>query len=394
MITPDERIQFSKIQSISFLFPRDYSKYEDNPKELQDNYETVRAVFNDDGVMCSGLELHPYRVYFDGNFVKTGGIRGVATLPSERNKGYVRKLFEYIMEEMYEKGYVFSYLFPFSYSYYRKFGYELNMNIVQCILPFSSLNHFRQFGKMELFLPHMDSSHIKSIYNQYIQGKNLALDLQSHWSMFHKEDPYASNIYLYTWYDKEGKAKGYLQYAIDRSDKSSSKPDMKLKEIIWLNGDAFRGMMAFLNSFASQFRNLIFMIPDHEDISLYFPEQKEIQQQIQAYGANRVVNVKKALKLMKTPAGSGKITIEIKDDFFPRNTGRYLIEWENGDKMVTSGRKEEPGLICGVHHLSQLITGYRTAAQLQMAGHIEVLDEIEVLNSLFPKKDLYILDVY
>jgi predicted acetyltransferase len=298
------------------------------------------------------------------------------------------------MEEMYDEGYVFSFLYPFSYSYYRKFGYEFNMSIVQCTLPFSALSHFRQTGKVELLLSYTDPSCIKSVYEQYIQGKNLALDWQSHWSRFHKNDPYSSNVYLYVWYDGEDNAKGYLQYTIDRSDMNSVKPDMRLREIVWLNGDAFRGMMAFLNGFASQFRNLIFVIPEHEDISLYFSEQGDIQQQIRIHGCNRVVHVKKALELMKTPAGRGKAVIEVRDDFFPKNTDRYLIEWENGEKMVIAGRKEEADLICSVHHLSQLITGYRSITQLQTAGCVEVRCEPGLLDSLFPRKALYILDMF
>lgn len=393
-IKPEENIEFSKILNISFLFPRDYSGYKENPEEFQKGYENVRAVFDDAGKMCSGLILLPYRVYFDGSFVKMGGVAGVVTLPSERNKRYVRRLFEHIMEEMYDNEYVFSYLFPFSYAYYRKFGYELNMSLVECTIPFDALSHFKQQGKVELFLPQMDSSQIKSIYNQYIQGRNLALDMDSHWSRFHKEDPYASNTYLYTWYDYEGRAKGYLQYTIDRSDSSSSKPDMRLKEIIWLNGDAFRGMMAFLNSFASQFRNLIFQVPDFEDISPFFPDQRIIQQQIKPFGSNRVVNVRKALELMKTPVGAGKAVIEVQDPFFPRNTGRYLVEWENGKKMIRPGQNNEPDLICGVNHLSQLITGYKTVSRLKETGHVDAAGEPGVLDSLFPKKDLCIFDAF
>ncbi|HHY82496.1 MAG TPA: GNAT family N-acetyltransferase [Clostridiales bacterium] len=393
-ITPEERIQFSKIQSISYLFPRDYSRYEKNPDEFKEGYEYVRAAFDDSGKMCSGLELYNFRAVFDGNIVQTGGIAGVATLPAERNKRYVRKLFEYIIEEMYERGDVFSYLYPFSYEFYRKFGYELNMTTIKCTVPFTALEHFRQSGRMELYLPGMDPTDIKSVYSLFIQGKNLALDAESHWNRFHKRDPYQSNTYLYIWYDNEGLAKGYLQYTIDRSDKNSSLPDMKLNEIIWLNGDAFRGMMAFLYGFAPLFRNLVFVIPNHIDILTYFPEQKEIHQQIQVNGSNRIVNAKKALKLMKAPEGQGALAIEVLDQFFPKNSGKYLIEWENGSIMISSGQNHKVSMSCGINHLSQLITGFSTVQRLYEAGHISISGDMDKLNCLFTEKDLFINDYF
>ena len=62
--------------------------------------------------------------------------------------------------------------------------------------------------------------------------------------------------------------------------------------------------------------------------------------------------------------------------------------------MVFAGRKEEADLICSVHHLSQLITGYRSITQLQTAGCVEVRCEPGLLDSLFPRKALYILDMF
>ena len=76
------------------------------------------------------LRPDPYRMIFDGSEAKMGGS---AVSPHFRKKGkkYIRNIFEYAMNEMYEDGYIFSYLYPFSHVYYRKFGYELNMTTIK-----------------------------------------------------------------------------------------------------------------------------------------------------------------------------------------------------------------------------------------------------------------------
>ena len=60
---------------------------------------------------------------------------------------------------------------------------------------------------------------------------------------------------------------------------------------------------------------------------------------------NRVVNAQKALELMQVPCGNGNITIEIKDEFFTRNSAKYKVIWENGRLEVISGR-DESDIIC------------------------------------------------
>jgi predicted acetyltransferase len=391
-IKPAERIQLSKIQGIAFLFTQDFSEYEQNPEKFEKGYETGRAAFDDSGKMCSGLELIPYHVRFDGNTVPMGGIGGVASLPEERKKRYIRKVFEYCTEEMYEKGVVFSYLYPFSHEYYRKFGYELNLTGIECAVPFSSLSHFRQTGDVRMFVPGMETSDIISVYRQFIQDKNLSVVReQKHWERFFGKDPFKTNIFLYVWYDGEGVAKGYFQYSVERNEKNRQEQNMKIHEFIWLNGEAFAGMLAFLNGFYPQFRNLFLRLPHFADILSFFPEPYKVEQHIRTQGMNRVVNVRKALQLMKAPSGSGEAVIEVEDPFFPRNSGRYLVVWEDGKSGVAESDRE-PDMICSVNDLSQLITGFATVSQLHTAGRIEAKRGFDRLDKLFAKKKLFLND--
>lgn len=85
------------------------------------------GAFEED-TMFSTFAVTDFTQFFDGNQVKMGGIGGVATLPSHRRKGGIRGIFQAALADMYENGYDFSYLYPFSTAYYRKFGYENCVN--------------------------------------------------------------------------------------------------------------------------------------------------------------------------------------------------------------------------------------------------------------------------
>ncbi len=56
---------------------------------------------------------------------RLGGIAGVATPPELRRRGYAGRLLVETVRTLRERGYALSALFPFSYDYYRKYGWEL-----------------------------------------------------------------------------------------------------------------------------------------------------------------------------------------------------------------------------------------------------------------------------
>jgi len=393
-IKPEERIQFSKIVSIAYLINQDFTEYENNPEKFQEGYERVRAAFDDSGKMCAGMALNPYQIRFDGNTVPMAGVGGVATLPEYRRRGYIREIFKYCLAEMYDKDYVFSYLYPFSYEYYRKFGYELNMINTQYTIPFSSLAHFKQSGAVQMFAPGSDAADIISVYNEFTEDKNLSVVREdTHWKRFLEKDPYKMNVFLYVWYDSNGRPKGYFQCSIDRNVDRGQSPNMRVNECLWSSGEAFAGMMAFLYGFSSQLQSLMIRVPLFMDIISFFPEPSNIEGRIQFQGMNRVVNVQKSLELMRVPSGSGSLVIAVNDNYIKANTDRYKIEWEDGESRVRRS-KDEPDLICEINDFSQLITGFSSVSSLLNAGRIEVKGDIRKLNSFFTKTDLFLNDFF
>ena len=201
------------------------------------------------------------------------------------------------------------------------------------------------------------------------------------------------NVYIYTWYDKEGSAKGYIKYGILSKDGNENDHDIKVNEFIWLNTEAFTGILAFLKNSASHFGNIFWKSPSFVDFLSFFPEPYQIEQHIETSGMNRVVNAQKALELLQAPSGSGDITIEIQDEFFTRNSGKYRVMWGNSKLEVISS-SDKSDIICNINNFSQLVTGFSSVSQLQTAKKIEVSGDIAVLNKLFPKKDLFLNDFF
>ena len=139
-ITKEERLQSAQLFAIAFespFDPNDLTPFAENP--------CIWAAFDEEsGEMMSTVYVTDYRVQFDGGRYKMGGIGGVASLPQYRRAGGIRACFQKALPILYREGYVFSYLYPFSTAYYRKFGYE------SCVQRYLAVLDLRQLGGVVL----------------------------------------------------------------------------------------------------------------------------------------------------------------------------------------------------------------------------------------------------
>jgi len=220
------------------------------------------------------------------------------------------------MNEMYENGYVFSYLYPFSHVYYRKFGYELNMTTKNYSIPTSSFRQFAQTGRMSMVTDDAERQTVKKMYEEFIKDKNLSVvRTDKLWQRRFDNDPYRDSVFLYIWYDSQNEARGYVQYHTEKS--GGIKATIVIRELVWLDPEALRGIFAFMGKFGSQVEKMVWKAPSFVDLVPFFDEPYDIGQEIHMYGMNRIVNVQKALETIALPEGSGEVVIRVRTDSSP-----------------------------------------------------------------------------
>src|SRR5437660_3229891 len=101
------------------------------PDEIADSELPYLRVVDVDGRVVSCLSVYPSYIFVGSSQVPMGGIGNVATLTTERNRGYASALMRDTIRRLGEWGLYTSVLFPYSYPFYRKFGYELGGNHCQ-----------------------------------------------------------------------------------------------------------------------------------------------------------------------------------------------------------------------------------------------------------------------
>jgi len=392
-INSEEDIYSSLVATVSYFgkMPENYAERIENPPVRGVVNENEWAGFDDSGRICSRMNLEDYKIHFDGHITGMCGVGGVATLPEHRNGGFVRGMFEKALPEMKERGFVFSYLYPFSYAFYRKFGYELCYMRNAVTIPADNFKGYAYDGNVAMYESGGDISGYTDVYNEFARGRNLSMSRDAEtWERMVAKDPYVSGRYSYLHRDADSRADAYLLFRVDSFD-HRVKNTLRATEIAWTTPEGLHALFGFLGVFFAQFDKVYWEAPDGLHVPSMFDESGGVELVRAASGMNRVVDVGAALRLLKVPAAPGRASVRVFDGQIESNTGAYEIEWADGASRVekTNGAAD---LEIDIQTLTQLATGFINADEAAVKRGVRVNGNMDALRALFVRKDLYLME--
>jgi len=385
-ILAEERDAARRVQTIAFLGASDP---DESPPDPDASASQCWASFTDSGVMAACFDVIPYTMMFDGHPVKMGGIGSVSTLPEHRHAGHVRAIFAQALAAMRDEGVLFSYLYPFSHEFYRKFGYELcsihdvatfQTEYVNTLAPSGRLEHYQKDDDVEPFL---------EIHRAFSGLFNLAVvqDEQAMRRMLNDSSDNARR-YVYLWRDSTGRAKSYLAFTTEGQE---SPCVMVIRRFEWLDDEGFQGMLSQLRKFSNPYETFRWHVPPSVDYAALAHDPWKITCTRECSGMNRVVDVRAALALLKPPEGDGSCTIAVTDHFLDWNNSCHTVEWSGGQIGVSQAKGRADATV-PVTTLVQLMCGFTTPAAAQLTGAITIDQNEAALERLFPLKPVYITE--
>ena len=370
---------------ICFKLPVDFDRRRREIQAETDSLEGRYGVFTDEGAMMSYLIDNPFHIYYDGHEVPCGGVGSVTTLPEYRAGGTMRALLNYTLQKAREKGQVFSMLGPFSYPFYRKFGYEASYSCCEYTVPIAQFAPFRHTGWAQRLRggDEADLSKLARLYNRFARPYNLAIARDEaffHRRFLNKPDETFLNEHTFFYLLGEGEEAGaYLMFRF-----APEAHEDKLMEIVDLAFDGVTGLRMLFGFLAR-------MSADYHTVRMRLPGDVRLHQLLAVpprLGVNstrmaRVVNVPEALRLAKKPAGL-RAVMAVKDDVLPENDGTFLVE---GDKVTRT--QEEADLAVDVRALAPMLLGSLPLESALYREDVAVRGNGEALRALFPAKTLY-----
>lgn len=401
-LTPDDLPQFRRMQAISFNYPVDSSDEEHERDPLDHPESWIWGAF-DKGKLVAGTYEIDFLMRFDGHSAKMTGIGGVASLPESRGGGYMRRIFEKIIPESYENGFVFSNLAPFSHDFYRKFGYETACARKEITIDAKNFIPIKPYGEFINIIPSGDSSDavlkdLAHIHSTYISNINHAIHRDywqdnRAWKRFLKEEPWAKGTFLYLWRDENGTGRSYIRFNDAMSD---GEHNISVRELAFIDKKGLYGALGLIGGLSTQYKNFKWMMPAFIDAFDFIGDAWVVETKITPKDMTRVINVKTALELMRRPDGQGEYVVEVLDDkTISANNGKYLVEFgQEGSKVSITAK--QPDIRCNVLALSQLVTGYRTLenALLSRRDGLEVCGNLETLNRVFTLRPQHVTEYF
>ena len=405
-IKPEELKRTNELFSIAFEFADDNTKsamdvYEEtiaDPSSRDNRYWMERyAAFEDDNkTMMSFFVAKPYPIHFDGNHCRMTGIGGVATLPQYRRRGGIRGCFEKALQDMYEAGYEFSYLYPFSTAYYRKFGYELCCEKMQYTLKLSFLPDYKVDGSCDLVEPqnlHLDE--IQNIHKSWQKRYNMMVENEDYdYLWLTKSNPVKDQIFTYIYKDHKDTPKGYLCFT------NQDTPEGRLlncSRFVYTDLEGFKGLLNLARSFSSDHIAITFSLPLDQYITALLPEWSMGAGTCQRLlgGMARVIHVEKVLKAARY-RGTGTISIAVNDNYIKENNQTFHVSFEDGRATNVFCDDAPADILMNITDFSRLIIGCLEAEKIPFLENVVVNTDTDTdtLSKVFYKKPVMLTEYF
>ncbi|MBE5802534.1 MAG: GNAT family N-acetyltransferase [Clostridiales bacterium] len=404
-IKPEEFQRVQQFCSLAFEYPYNgshkgsmtaFREMQSHPGSRQDLFwDSQWAAFQDDDrTMMSTFTVVPYTIHFDGHSARMAGIGGVATLPQYRRNGGVRACFESALPDMYESGYVFSYLYPFSTAFYRRFGYELGCDRIKYELDLNGITPVPQEGHCLLLEPGYDlTAQIKQVDQTWQQRYNMMVlreDIEYRWVK--KADPFASLEYTYVYVAKDGTPKGYMTY---KPNKESSERTLECSRFCFTDAEGFRGLLNLLLSLRTDHGIASLHLPVDVDLSTLLPEWSlgVIKRTLQSFGMVRVVNVEEALRMARA-SGDGQLTLAITDEQIRQNNDTFAVSYANGKVVNVQRTNEKPDIEMTIQAFSRMLAGRCKIDAYPLLEDFTLHCSADEASQLFFQKPMYICQYF
>jgi predicted acetyltransferase len=366
-----------------------------SPNGISDaELERIRVVVVD-GKVVSCLTVIPAVIQIGSTQVAMGGIGNVSTLPEAQNRGYATALIKDTLQVLRGWGLCTSVLFPFSFSFYRKFGYELGGNQCQYwsrprnIPAFAERRHCRE-ATLE------DLPACATLYAQHssIRSCGLVRD-EARWRGLLTNGSHALI------YERES-PEGYVIYS-EEIDAHGLKV-LRVKELVAGSPESGRGLIGLLAAFDGDTIEWSTTPTDLWALGLMCPVAP-LREGYKPRGIAtvrpmfqfRVIDVLQAVKARSSEMTwlDGELSLAIQDELHPDNTQPLAISCNGGTVQIVRGHHTEHCLEANIRVFSQIYCGYLTPTEAVSQGLATVRGDetLRIADQIFPKYEPFIPEI-
>lgn len=384
----------------SFAFQMTIPKEEWEATVSKEVLEEVWGGFDGDQLVAQ-VRIRPLRTYLQGRIVEMGGIASVASWPEYRRGGIVASLLIRSLSVMREAGQVLSFLTPFSFAFYRRYGWETytdrkKFTVETALLP--RIEPSRVPG--QLVRVGDDVELLSPIYERYASRFNGMLNRSKEWT---KELLKRKQGQISIYRDELGEPQGYIHYQVKNRE-------LFIHELITLTHEAQLGIWRYIANHDSMIQHVVLMAPADDKLP-FLLDNPRIKQEIEPYFMARIVDVEKLIeqysflpsvdrKARWSEAKSNLLYVHIKDQHAEWNDGLWeLTVHDDGSARIRRLELKHSSsltqLSCDIQTLSTLLMGYMRASYLYKIGRLHGDGETaQLLEAIVPQRTTFLSDYF
>lgn len=362
-LTETDEAAFYALAQYAFNKP-DSAKRQEFFKQLYTHSAGV-GVF-DDGRLVSGLLATPFDVLLNGQTFKMSGIGYVASYPEFAGQGGITALMQRAFEQMRAEGVTLSYLAPFSYGFYRRFGYEQVFDQTHFEIRTADLPRL-QFPQTAGRVVRMTLAEavplIDSFFNQHPYNQVGGIQRSAWWWQYTVMKHRNWEVALYR--DDTECVAGYMIYM--------RQPDtFVIEELITSTVASQEQLIRFILKHQSAYTTIQYASALTEPLADLLPDPRIVKTTTVPYMMARIVSLadffaRYAYQVTELPA----VTIAVQDDFLPENAGLWQLSIHAGQATVIKLATGTANIAVTIQNLTKAMLGYRSLERQAHYGRVQ-----------------------
>lgn len=370
-------------------------QYEISPQDLEEMRRLYKpnetwAAF-EDGQIAAQAVLLPLQACINGHPHATGGIASVSSWPEKRRSGHVARILKRMLEQMKTEGMTLSLLAPFSFPFYRKYGWETYVDLKKYELATDQLPaRVKTEGEVQrtTALDHR----VHHVYEQAASSYNGTLLRSEQWwsNRIMKNKKGHAAIYLRS----DQTPGGYVLYQVHSRV-------LTIYEMVTLDEEARQGLWTYLANHDSMIQKVTLYAPT-DDILPFQLDNPQIKTEIIPYFMARIVNIETFMTQYIFSHGHEDISLllQLEDPHASWNEGCWQINLSKHGEVnltrLTITPEDAPNLVqCDIQTLTAMMMGYMRPLAMHKIGRLNGSTEAAgLLDSIIPSRTTYLLDAF
>lgn len=313
--------------------------------------------YDDNGNCMSHMGFRTIESRYCGKLLNTVTVSGISTLPQYRRSGAVRAMMNYMFDLTPERGWAVSLLHPFSFSYYRMFGYDKVADHKILEFPITKLEFTERCPDFVPVNSVKTAEDAVKVYNEFSETRNIMFPRYGTWR-FPTEPNNGEQIYLRY---RDGKPVAYVKLSQEQFFDVNKMTSIALHihEIAFTTPESLKDVFGFIRMFEGEDNTVkIHNAAMSPEIDAFLKHYTHTKYTLVPDLAGRILDVKTVLEANKYPSERGHFTVEVIDTL-PFTNGVYSVEYQNGvaeAKLVSKDTVAD--VVAPMPAFTQLLYGY------------------------------------